>query len=171
LDGDLAIVICKRRGDEKKDYLLVFNLFLAIPCEIMKECLLMRSYLRMLVIGIATLFLCSEAMADDFHRVGLCYYCSPSPHGISADGSVVVGDAYFDEAIWGFRWTEREGLVGIHELGQDDYCGQARGVSADGSVVVGDSGGCMINWNPREAFLWTKMQWHGWTRIFAWQVK
>jgi probable HAF family extracellular repeat protein len=80
-------------------------------------------------------------------------------HGVSADGSVVVGDAIgnynYGEA---FRWTSAGGMVG---LGSGFVGGvlssNARGVSGDGSVVVGGGG------FPRpvyggvrgEAFRWT----------------
>jgi probable HAF family extracellular repeat protein len=51
-------------------------------------------------------------------------------HGVSADGSVVVG--YSDGRA--FRWTSKTGMVSLGE-----YYSSAKGVSADGSVVVGES--------------------------------
>jgi probable HAF family extracellular repeat protein len=59
-------------------------------------------------------------------------------HGVSADGSVVVGNSGS-----GFRWTKTDGMISIGDLGPSK-------ASADGSVVVGGgfSGG-------NEAFRWT----------------
>ncbi|GMV26508.1 MAG: hypothetical protein AMXMBFR58_25390 [Phycisphaerae bacterium] len=55
-------------------------------------------------------------------------------HGVSADGSVVVGMAQgsFDRA---FRWTASSGMVDLGTLG--GARSHAYGVSGDGSVVVG----------------------------------
>ncbi|HVP28588.1 MAG TPA: PEP-CTERM sorting domain-containing protein [Myxococcota bacterium] len=65
-------------------------------------------------------------------------------NGVSADGSVVVGNTglSFGEA---FRWTASGGMVGLGFLpgGVDS---QAYGISADASVVVGASGGQAFRW-------------------------
>jgi len=60
-----------------------------------------------------------------------------SPHGISADGSVVVGGIYINAKYEAFRWTQETGMVGLGFLAEDDQYSQATDVSADGSVVVG----------------------------------
>jgi probable HAF family extracellular repeat protein len=68
-------------------------------------------------------------------------------YGVSADGSVIVGQSSQGEINggWGaFRWTSAEGMV---PLGW----GTAWDVSADGSVVVGEAGLA----SGREAFRWT----------------
>jgi probable HAF family extracellular repeat protein len=62
-------------------------------------------------------------------------------YGMSADGSVVVGQGVAPGGFRAFRWTERTGLV---DLGAFDNPGGfqssgARACSADGSVVVGSS--------------------------------
>jgi probable HAF family extracellular repeat protein len=58
-----------------------------------------------------------------------------SANGVSADGSVVVGNSNSQA----FRWTS-SGMVGLGFL-STDFNSSARGVSADGSVVVGYSNG------------------------------
>jgi probable HAF family extracellular repeat protein len=71
--------------------------------------------------------------------------------GVSADGSVVVGrgsngGGHFGQA---FRWTERDGMIGLGDLpGSTFINSSATGVSADGAVVVGDT-------SSSEAFRWT----------------
>lgn len=68
-------------------------------------------------------------------------------HGVSADGSVVVGQANNSEA---FRWTVGEGMVGLGVLpgGGNSI---AYGVSADGLTVVGSSSSS----GGQRAFRWT----------------
>lgn len=69
-------------------------------------------------------------------------------HGVSADGSVVVGCGN-GCGQGAFRWTQATGMVGLGSL-PGDVESNANGVSADGSVVVG------ISWDPvSHAFLWT----------------
>jgi probable HAF family extracellular repeat protein len=62
-------------------------------------------------------------------------------YGMSADGSVVVGQSNSTTGFQAFRWTDATGIVG---LGAFDNPGGflssgARACSADGSVVVGSS--------------------------------
>jgi probable HAF family extracellular repeat protein len=67
-------------------------------------------------------------------------------HGVSADGSVVVGVAWNDAGDRrAFRWTEASGMQDLGTLGGGESA--ALGVSADGSVVVG--------WALNAAFRWT----------------
>ncbi len=71
--------------------------------------------------------------------------------GISADGSVVVGDSWTTSTIEAFRWTGAGGMVGLGTLPGGAFA-QAFDVSADGSVVVG------LSFTPPsigEAFRWT----------------
>ena len=76
-------------------------------------------------------------------------------HGISDDGSVVVGsgtivgDSLNDNEA--FRWTAGTGMVAMGDLPGGDFSSIAWGVSADGSVVVGESEGG----SGTEAFHWT----------------
>jgi uncharacterized membrane protein len=112
-----------------------------------------------------------NARIDDFH----------GPHsrstGISADGSVVVGNstsaasyAERDETIdfrvdanqppinmsaiydvEAFRWTEDSGMVGLGDLPGGDFGSVATGVSGDGQTVIGRSA---IE-NDSAGFRWT----------------
>jgi probable HAF family extracellular repeat protein len=59
-------------------------------------------------------------------------------NGVSADGSVVVGNRYSDTEGQAFRWTAAGGMVGLGRPPGDFYS-YARAVNADGSVVVGGS--------------------------------
>jgi probable HAF family extracellular repeat protein len=58
-------------------------------------------------------------------------------HGVSADGSVVVGSAHNAAGQrHAFRWTAAGGMQNLGTL-PGGCCSSAWGVSADGSVVVG----------------------------------
>jgi len=66
-------------------------------------------------------------------------------NGVSADGSVVVGQGASASGYEAFRWTSGGGMVGLGVLPVGGVDSAAFGVSADGSVVVGwgrsDNGG------------------------------
>lgn len=74
-------------------------------------------------------------------------------HGVSADGSVVVGYSVSVSGREAFRWTARSGMVGLGDLPGGDFESAAWGVSADGSVVVGMSSAGGIFGD--HAFRWT----------------
>jgi probable HAF family extracellular repeat protein len=58
-----------------------------------------------------------------------------SSYGLNADGSVVVGLAWYCPGAQGFRWSSFDGMVGLsHPTGASS---RASGISADGSTVVG----------------------------------
>ncbi len=59
--------------------------------------------------------------------------------GMSADGSVVVGNEVGQQSPLGFRWTLAEGVVNLISPGGGR--GIANSVSADGTIVVGGGGG------------------------------
>jgi probable HAF family extracellular repeat protein len=71
--------------------------------------------------------------------------------GVSADGSVIVGQGNSDAGAEAFRWTQSAGMVGLGILLGFDFS-RAQDVSADGSVVVG-SVGVGTNTNAG-AFIW-----------------
>jgi probable HAF family extracellular repeat protein len=60
--------------------------------------------------------------------------------GVSADGSVVVGEARTNGVYHGFRWTEEGGLKEFAEMDRP------LGLSADGSVMLGTKGEHVIRW-------------------------
>lgn len=80
--------------------------------------------------------------------------------GVSADGSVVVGngstevlvDGFLEKRGEPFRWTASTGMVSIGLLPGAPYNGYATDVSADGSLVVGTSSATN---SFTEAFRWT----------------
>jgi probable HAF family extracellular repeat protein len=75
-------------------------------------------------------------------------------HGVSADGSTVVGKSRSSKGEMPFRWTRASGMVDLGRLpGSDVDYGQATAVSADGSVVVGRS--AATTGTRDEAFRWT----------------
>jgi probable HAF family extracellular repeat protein len=84
-----------------------------------------------------------------------------SAHGVSRDGTVVVGEGRSPigpESPTGteaFRWTEQGGMVGIGDLPGGYFASEARGLSADGSVVVGWG---YSDVGAPEAFYWTEAE-------------
>ena len=75
-------------------------------------------------------------------------------HGVSADGSVVVGEVFDTNfVLHAFRWTSATGMQYLPPvppaLGDSDV---ARAVSADGSVIVGES---EYDEGDFHAFRWT----------------
>jgi uncharacterized membrane protein len=62
--------------------------------------------------------------------------------GVSADGSVIVGQSFGDDSL-AFRWTQAGGMVALPGSSNS----AAYGISADGSVIVGTADG--------QAYLWT----------------
>jgi probable HAF family extracellular repeat protein len=79
---------------------------------------------------------------------------STRARAVSADGSVVVGEASSSAStayLEPFRWTADGGMVSLGDFAGGRFKGFARGVSADGSVVVGASEGA----SGQEAFRWT----------------
>ncbi|HEX6980978.1 MAG TPA: autotransporter domain-containing protein [Alphaproteobacteria bacterium] len=72
--------------------------------------------------------------------------------GVSADGTVVVGDSGGVNGTEAFRWTQTGGMIGLGDLPGGIFQSRANGVSADGSVVVGYS----LSGNGTEAFRWTQ---------------
>ncbi|MCP4248494.1 MAG: PEP-CTERM sorting domain-containing protein, partial [bacterium] len=76
-------------------------------------------------------------------------------HGISADGSVVVGRSNSASGGQAFRWTAGGGMVGLGDLPGSRFNSWAAAVSADGSVVVGRSESSQSGFPNTEAFRWT----------------
>lgn len=103
--------------------------------------------------ALAALFFADLSLAQlSFQGIGALPGGTPAEsfaHGISSDGSVIVGYGYNSsnqsEAI---RWTPGGGLEGLGYLYPTDASGNARGVSLDGLVIVGTSN--------VEAFRWTE---------------
>jgi probable HAF family extracellular repeat protein len=93
----------------------------------------------------STLSLLAVAPVQSASFKGLGY---AFPKGISADGSVVVGQSR-DQA---FRWTQAGGIVSLGTLLSSSFS-DASGVSADGSVIVGYSYGDNSKY---EAFRWSQ---------------
>jgi len=72
--------------------------------------------------------------------------------GVSADGSVAVGNSSSVSGEQAFRWTQATGMAGLGHLPGGSYS-VANGVAANGSVVVG--AGSSVNAQYYEAFRWT----------------
>jgi probable HAF family extracellular repeat protein len=72
-------------------------------------------------------------------------------HGISADGSTVVGSSIGASGLEAFIWTSTGGMVGLGDLPGGLFRSAAWGVSPDGSTVVGEgtnaSGPATFIWN------------------------
>jgi uncharacterized membrane protein len=74
-----------------------------------------------------------------------------APNDVSADGSVIVGQAFSGAAFEAFRWTATGGMVALGDLvSSDQRSSTAYAVSADGSVVAGSS------FSTGDAFRWTR---------------
>ncbi len=72
-------------------------------------------------------------------------------HAVSADGRVVVGEAYYASGrIRAFRWTAHGGMRNLGTLGGRESV--AYGISADGRVVVGGANNSIGLFT---AFRWT----------------
>lgn len=119
----------------------------------------------MVVVGKGTSYAigctCTVAMTEAFRwangvMVGLGYLpgdgfgSSSWASGVSADGSVVVGDASNGSYTQAFRWTGGM-MTGLGDLSGSVFGSSASGVSADGSVVVGMARNVFAS----EAFRWT----------------
>ena len=72
--------------------------------------------------------------------------------GLSADGTVVVGQSDTSGMSHAFRWTESTGMVDLDDLPGGISFSCAHDISADGSVVVGWGTGA----DGREAIRWTE---------------
>jgi probable HAF family extracellular repeat protein len=81
------------------------------------------------------------------------WYTNTSAIEVSADGQVIVGNAYDNYNFQFFRWTSAGGIEALGFL-PGDTISFVGGVSADGSVIAGTS----ENASTREAFFWTKAQ-------------
>jgi probable HAF family extracellular repeat protein len=77
-------------------------------------------------------------------------------HGVSADGSVVVGTAMTASGKQAFRWTQSTGMVSLGNLPDSSFKESwAYNISADGKVIVG-SGDHGSGWNGYKGFCWTR---------------
>ncbi len=91
------------------------------------------------------------------HDLGTLGGAQSYAHGVSGDGSVVVGQSQFQSSplVHAFRWTKAQGMVDLG-IGDDSIASIAYGTNKDGSVVVG---GKMMPGLPYiHAFRWTKAE-------------
>lgn len=98
-------------------------------------------------------------------------------YGVSADGSVVVGQGTSANGEEAFRYDAVNGMVGLGDLAGGFFSSQAFGVSADGSVVVGLGSTA----NSTEAFIWDEtsgmqslqdaLLFNGVTAVTGWQLQ
>jgi uncharacterized membrane protein len=77
-------------------------------------------------------------------------------HGVSFDGSVIVGMSSSALGIEAFRWTSMTAIEGLGDLPSDNtyYSSIAYDVSDDGETVVGAGAGVFCDVTG-EAFVWT----------------
>ena len=86
-----------------------------------------------------------------------------SAAAVSADGTVVVGNANDSSGEQAFRWTQSGGMIALGFL-PGGTISKANGVSADGSTVAGyGNNGNLVGYGRNassnkdyEAFLWTQ---------------
>lgn len=115
-------------------------------------------------VGLLTISSPRFSLADNADEIGLpgADMNLVAHHGVSADGSTVVGGAYFfpTSLYQPFRWSRLGGTIALTDPLTD---GSLAGMSADGSVVAGT----MRNESssPYEAYQWTRAE--GLTEIGA----
>jgi probable HAF family extracellular repeat protein len=75
-------------------------------------------------------------------------------HGVSGDGSIVVGRAYSTQSSFGqaWRWTQSGGMQGLGFTREGHIYSEANGISRDGNVIVGMS---QSSSGGTDAFAWT----------------
>ncbi|HUU95419.1 MAG TPA: PEP-CTERM sorting domain-containing protein [Phycisphaerae bacterium] len=116
----------------------------------------MKSAMVIAPLALAVVLGSPAGLADEPFFLGLgdlpgqLYYSKA--YGVSADGSVVVGNGDPGYSNGGaFRWTEETGMVNLGFIpGQSLYSGAAA-VSGDGSIVVGST---QDRVGPAFAFIW-----------------
>lgn len=59
-------------------------------------------------------------------------------YGMSADGTVIVGESWGARGTEALRWDPVDGMQGLGHLGEHVFISSAVDVSADGSVIVGN---------------------------------
>ena len=106
---------------------------------------------KLLVVSVCAVLSVTGAVAQSLTWLGTLGGSWSEAHGVSADGSVVVGAAYnASNGDRAFRWTPSGGMDDLGTLGGN--FSEARGVSADGSVVVGSAQNASAQ---NRAFRWT----------------
>jgi probable HAF family extracellular repeat protein len=76
--------------------------------------------------------------------------------GVSADGSIVVGQSTSSSGLEAFRWTSGTGMVGLGDLPGGVFSSTAENISADGSVIAGAGNLDLVSFTTVEAFRWTE---------------
>ncbi len=101
----------------------------------------------------ATLHAFTWTPAGGLQDLGLTTGTQSIAIAISADGTVVVGEATDASGFWrAFRWTASTGMQDIGTLGGPESVGYA--VNQDGSVIVGTSLNSSLS-DSNDAFIWT----------------
>ena len=96
-------------------------------------------------IGLGAIGVAFQAQAASFQGLGgLPGSFSSSATGVSADGSVVVGNSNSANGHEAFIWNSRQGMRSLREILTNDYgldltgwTLEATGISADGLTIVG----------------------------------
>lgn len=85
-------------------------------------------------------FICLGFLPDSDHR--------STPYGVSADGTVVVGQAHSSgHNNVPYRWTAEDGVISLSSLE-----GEGRAVSADGNFIVGHENYLAYRWSSEGGF-------------------
>jgi probable HAF family extracellular repeat protein len=113
-------------------------------CSFLRQ---LRSPLAKVAVVIASLAPAAPARSGGsavFQPLGFLHPDNAGPviaYGISADGSVVVGEANSTTGFQAFRWTAQTGIVGLGAFENPGgfQSSSARACSSDGTVIVGAS--------------------------------
>jgi len=86
-----------------------------------------------------TLAVASQSAGTIFRGIGVFPGGKGSGvRGMSADGSIIVGEADFPPCGTGFRWSASTGLIALQQPGWSAGSTEASAISADGSTIVGN---------------------------------
>jgi probable HAF family extracellular repeat protein len=99
----------------------------------------------------------TQVQAASFIGLGSTNDLESYVHGISADGSTVVGryrNSSTNQTTQAFRWTQSGGMQGLGYLPSSQPISIALGVSGDGSIVVGSGSRSRLSEFRMEAFQW-----------------
>jgi|GEM_PF-3722972 len=104
--------------------------------------------LTVLMVFVALFALAGDCVAEMGYLddLGVLESNSSEANGVSADGSVVAGEAYASGNWTAFRWTKTTGMQNLGTSLPIDWSSEATGVSGDGGSIIINSYGAAYRW-------------------------